>query len=226
LTEGALSGPFFIMTIKISACTPKYLPQIKVACEKTFEDHRKRQPFAFAENAFEHTIKAAFEVAFIPFDKNFAPTSQTPTDVSENLFIAHLNGEPAGYILFDLTARPQFIDVGTLYISDICVFDAFQNQGVGRALLQFAKDLCDTQKRDNLSATVWAGNTASANLFQNCGFEVMNQDFRYGPTTQKRPNQNPKPPASTQPLYPAWMFWCAILGSHFIAFIIPKFFAL
>jgi len=209
------------MTITVSPCHSQYLPQIKAACEKTFEDHRKRQPFAFAENAFEHTIKGMFDDAFIPIDKSFAPTGKARLDISENLFSAHLDGELVGYILFGLTARPQFIDEGTLYISDICVFDDFQNQGVGRALLQFAKDLCDTQKRDNLSATVWAGNTASETMFRNCGFEVMNQNFRYGPTTQGRPHQKPKPPAPLKALYPAWMFWAA-MGLWASTSVVPK----
>jgi len=195
------------MTITISACHSKYLPQIKEACVKTFEEHRKRQPFAFAENAFERTIKDGFEAAFLPVDDNFVLTRKTQPDLSENLFIAHLDGELAGYILFDLRARPQFINEADLYIADICVFDTFQNQGIGRALLQFAKDLCDTQKRDNLYATVWVGNTASETMFRNGGFEVMNQNFRYGPITQKRPIPENRPPVSHQTLYPAWMFW-------------------
>lgn len=157
-------------------------PTIEAASRATWDEHRVRQPYAFPENGWDMLLRRDHEFPFLS-------GTRQPVDESGNLFVADADGTVAGFILLSwlLCADAPFAPNGT--VIDIRTHPDWRNKGVGRNLVDFAKDMADRANWDNLTAQVW-DDAASEGLFEAASFTPQNVTWRYRPD---RPAQLIKP---------------------------------
>lgn len=146
---------------------------IEAASRATWEEHRTRQPHAFAENGWDFGLKRDHEFAFWSGEGN-------PVGESGNLFVADAGGEVVGFVLLSWHLRDDAPNASEGTIIDIWVHPDWREKGVGRNLVDFAKDMADAADWDNLKAQVWEG-APSAALFETAGFAPLHVTWRYGP---------------------------------------------
>ncbi len=163
------------------------LPQIQTAIRATWEEHRARQPHAFAKGELEAYVLPGVAQAFQ--DQHGRPVAH-----SDRIFAAYLSDTFAGYVMLSRLTLPDGAPVPFVNIEDIHVQPQFRGQGVGRALLDHVKDMSEMQDWDNVTATVWQGNDTSAALFDKAGFAPISTTLRFGPDRQVR---DQLPPAAT-----------------------------
>lgn len=111
------------------------------------------------------------------------------TDLPESREIHAAFGGDAflGYVWFRASmTRGAWAEI---VIHDIAVLPEWRGQGIGRALAQSVVDLAVAKDTTNLTAHVWAGNTASARMFAGLGFTSEQETFRFGPPRQLPPLQ-------------------------------------
>lgn len=160
------------MTIEIVSAPRSLKSRIEELCQQTFDEHRERQPFAFAENSYDVMIKPLI-------DQAFRSPEGFPLRHSPVIFAAMQADEMVGYIHISRWAS----DLGTtayVNIDDIHVVKNHRGNGVGEKLLNHVRALADECDWHNLTATIWAGNAASHDLFARCGFAPSNVTMRYG----------------------------------------------
>ena len=96
-------------------------------------------------------------------------------------FIAEVDGKPAGYVLcrVDITGdNPYVYPSKTLHINQISVDASFRRQGIGRALVQAARETAQTQGVSALTLGVHAQNARAQAFFQTMGFVMAHHSMR------------------------------------------------
>lgn len=81
-----------------------------------------------------------------------------------------------GYAICILQATPHGggrMAVRTLYLDDLCIAASARGQGVGRRLLEAAKDEARRLRCHNLTLNVWACNTGAQAFYEACGMAVQ-----------------------------------------------------
>ncbi len=178
------------------------------ASEATWEEHRQRQPDAFAENGWEMLVARGHIVAFI--DKKGQRVA-----ASENLFVADADGQVVGFILLSWHLRA---DAGAYHkgsINDIWVHPDWRGKGIAREMVDFAKERAEARGWDDLTAQVWHG-APSSGLFAEAGFAPWSTIWRYGPD---QPARLLKARAKgTTPQEDSWWKW-AVLATIIACFI-------
>lgn len=169
------------MTITIRPARPDDLPRIKARTKATLADHRDRAPYAFGPDLWERELEPTLDAAFRDLSTGAA------LDSSPVLWVAESEGKAAGHMLLSLWAAREPQEMPSVTIEDIGVDADQQGTGVGRALVDHAKSLAAQGDWDNLIAQVWAGNAASAALFEAAGFAPQSQNYRFGPDRAPRP---------------------------------------
>ena len=72
-----------------------------------------------------------------------------------------------------------FMDVKTLYIDDICVFDRLRGQGVGRALYENAVAFARENGCYNVTLNVWSCNPGAQRFYERCGMVPQKVGMEY-----------------------------------------------
>lgn len=192
------------MKINIRPATTADRPAIEAASRETWDAHRARQPYAFAENGWDMLLKRDHEFAF------WSGTGQ-PVGESGNLFVADSNGRIVGFVLLSWHLRSDVPDASNGTIIDIWTHPDWRSKGVGANLVGFAKDMADGADWDNLNAQVWDG-APSQRLFEAAGFSPQNVTWRYGPDRPARPvKSRPKKPRDKDNALWRWAVLTAIL---------------
>ena len=139
--------------LQIAPTTQVDLPAILDMAGETFRAHQSRHPQAFPDIILlklEEIHRDAVDLA-----------GDTPTS-----FSAKQNDDLMGYVLLREKSGG-----GVIY--DIGVLPEYRRDGIGLALLNKATEIAKARHWRVLSATVWAGNTASHTMFGKAGFETM-----------------------------------------------------
>ncbi|MCJ7550036.1 MAG: GNAT family N-acetyltransferase [Anaerolineae bacterium] len=122
--------------------------------------------------AHPHIFKPASTGAFPP-DEVAAILAESGTTV----FLALVDGTAAGYAYVSIVRRPETsyrYAMAMCTIQHISVDEDFQGLGVGRALIQAAKDLAISEGISCVDLVVWAFNEHARTFFESQGFEVLN----------------------------------------------------
>jgi ribosomal protein S18 acetylase RimI-like enzyme len=94
-----------------------------------------------------------------------------PFDFDGDVLVAEVDGALAGYVrLVHPTPFPSSAHV--LYVNGLAVDPAVQRRGVGRALVEAAKDRARERGMRRLTLRVLAPNEAARALYAACGFVV------------------------------------------------------
>lgn len=189
------------MKISIRPAVTADRPTIEAASRATWDDHQSRQPNGFPANGWDMLLRRDHEFAYR------SGTGQ-PVGTSGNLFVADADGTVVGFILLSWHLRDDAPDAPNGTVIDIWVHSDWRNKGVGRNLVDFAKDIADRADWGNLRAQVWEG-APSVGLFGAAGFTPRNVTWRYGPD---RAAHVIKPRATiAKDVDAAWKWPCAIL---------------
>ncbi len=165
------------MTIRIIPALRSLKPKIEKLCQKTFAEHQARRPYAILENSYDLLPQTTIDAAFRGPEGLSLKTSPV-------IFAATLDDVMVGYIQLSRHAFiPQF-NFQHVIISDIHVVADHRGIGIGEHLFDRVKSLADQHEWDGVTATIWAGNTASQRLFEKYGFQPNGVNLRHGPDRQ------------------------------------------
>lgn len=140
---------------------------------------------AEAISRLNRTVQTLHARAYPHLFKPPAPGTFAPDEVQAMMaqsgnvfFIATVEGTPAGYVYAQIAHRPESgirraLDL--IYVHHFSVDDAFQGQGVGRALMAAVRDLARAESISHLELDVWSFNDRALAFFEHQGFSVYNQ---------------------------------------------------
>ncbi|GAB6109814.1 GNAT family N-acetyltransferase [Fusibacter bizertensis] len=93
-------------------------------------------------------------------------------------FVAKVDGVPAGYMLLAhkvSDANGFKYRTETLHIDQICVESAFKGKGIGKCLVDYAKEIARIKGIKRLEMNYWTKNTNSGEFFRSQGFSNYNE---------------------------------------------------
>lgn len=93
-------------------------------------------------------------------------------------FVANVDGVPAGYMLLAhkvSDANGFKYRTETLHIDQICVENAYKGKGVGKCLVDYAKEIARAKGIKRLEMNYWSKNTNSGTFFRSQGFSNFNE---------------------------------------------------
>lgn len=102
----------------------------------------------------------------LPHDAFLADVAQ------QHLAVAELDGAVVGLLAFARrhVASDTQVTRDVLFIDTIAVDEAHRGRGIGRQLLDFAKELARREHLDGVELQVNARNTAAYAMYRRCGF--------------------------------------------------------
>jgi len=105
-------------------------------------------------------------------------------DEKQAVMLACENDKALGYLLLRIIERPEnpFQKARTIfYIDQLSVLEQNRKQGVGRMLMEAAKDFADERGCNRLLLDVWAFNKKALRFFISQGFESVKLMMEYQP---------------------------------------------
>jgi GNAT superfamily N-acetyltransferase len=119
---------------------------------------------------------------FKPPSPEFFPAThvrQLLADPANVMFIAHCEGEPAGYIYAEIArhAEDRYCYArDRLYIHHISVNSVHQRQGVGQALIHAVIEVAKERGLSTIAADFWSFNAKARGFFAAQGFKAYNEN--------------------------------------------------
>lgn len=106
-------------------------------------------------------------------------------------YAAVIDGEIVGYMICSLSQREAGIytrAVTILHISEICVAPEFRSQGIGKVLLDYAKDVARDAGAGFINLTVWAFNEDALRFYEREGYHIQRNSLALRLTEDDRDN--------------------------------------
>lgn len=100
----------------------------------------------------------------------------------EAVFVAYDGSNPLGYVCAQLKITKDnsvLIDKKTLYIDDLCVYEKCHNRGVGRMLIDAAKDYAKSISCNSMELNVWKFDGSAEGFYRSYGFCTMSRRMEY-----------------------------------------------
>ncbi len=92
-------------------------------------------------------------------------------------FIAYFDNKPVGYMILLMTYS-SFLALPTLYIEDLFVLEEYRQQGTGKALLDYIKDLAKERGCGRIEWTVLDWNEPAIKFYEKHGGKHL-KDWRF-----------------------------------------------
>lgn len=91
------------------------------------------------------------------------------------IFVLEENGRVAGYLIGKMIKADGAaqVPVTTFYVDDLCVDEAARGKGIGRQLMEYARDYAAAQGCHNLTLHVWEGNPAAQAFYESMGMKTQ-----------------------------------------------------
>ena len=154
-----------IKQYEITALEKESLLKVAVLHKQTMKRHHEILPKFFPQqyNNYEavKVIRPFFSKPILPFG------------TINKAFGWRQRGSLRAYVLLTIEKKKA-------NIYDIAVERRYQHAGIGEAMLEFIVEFAQKQNIQELSATVWRGNSASMKLFEKCEFETDVRLYRRG----------------------------------------------
>jgi ribosomal protein S18 acetylase RimI-like enzyme len=117
---------------------------------------------------------------FKPFDQDHMETffQKVLENSSVKAYIAKVDEIPAGYMLLAENTsvdNPYKYACTILHIDQICVESEFKGKGVGKALVDYAKQYAVSKQIKRIEMNYWTQNTNSGEFFRSQGFVNFNE---------------------------------------------------
>jgi ribosomal protein S18 acetylase RimI-like enzyme len=88
----------------------------------------------------------------------------------DTVFVAELEGEPAGYVALEESAE-------AVRIEQLCVHPAHEAEGIGRQLLEWAEGYAIAARAERLEIVVEGGNERAVDFYRGRGFVPAGPDL-------------------------------------------------
>ena len=91
------------------------------------------------------------------------------------IFVLEEGGSVAGYIMCKMLKADGAAQepITTFYVDDLCVDEAARGKGIGRKLMEYARDYAAAQGCHNLTLHVWDGNPAARAFYASMGMKTQ-----------------------------------------------------
>ena len=91
------------------------------------------------------------------------------------IFVLEESGSVAGYLIGQMIKADGAAQepVTTFYVDDLCVDEAARGKGIGRKLMEYARDYAAAQGCHNLTLHVWEGNPAAQAFYESMGMKTQ-----------------------------------------------------
>ena len=103
-------------------------------------------------------------------------------DESEAIFVAYDGDTPLGYICCKIKERLNnsiMYDRKVLFVDDFCVGKQYTKRGIGRMLMDKAKDYAKSIGCHGLELTVWKFDGSAEDVYRSYGFTTMSRRMEY-----------------------------------------------
>ena len=101
---------------------------------------------------------------------------------ARQLYVAKLNGIPAGYVLLKIRDCnwPGMVARRVMLVDEFCVAEAFQRQGIGSQMMVEVRALARAFRCTDLQLGVYPQNDGAVAFYQKCGFRIrtINMDMQ------------------------------------------------
>ena len=107
--------------------------------------------------------------------RNTDPLPRALTNESAACLVAEEEGVAVGLCVLLLrapSANPVMLPVRIAFIEDICVHRDFRRRGIGKALLEAAREAARSHGAETLMLQVWAFNEAALRFYEAAGMRV------------------------------------------------------
>ena len=146
-------------SIKIRKCLIEDLEILHSISEETFFE-------AFAKDNSQHNFEEYIKAAFSK--KQVASELRNPLS---QFYFAFSQDRLAGYIKLNFgRAQTDLADQDGMELERIYVLSKFQNQRIGKRLLDFAIDIARSEKVNFIWLEVWEANTQAIRFYERGGF--------------------------------------------------------
>ena len=129
------------------------------------EQHRAGRPDIFSEAEGKYSED---EFKSLCKDKNAV------------VFIAEIDGEPAGYLICKIITQrqnPVLRNIKTLYLDDLCVDSRMRGLGAGRALMEAAESFARENGFYNITLNVWEFNGGAREFYEKLGYFTQRREM-------------------------------------------------
>ena len=91
------------------------------------------------------------------------------------IFVLEESGRVAGYLIGQMIKADGAaqVPVTTFYVDDLCVDASARGKGIGRKLMEYARDYAAAQGCHNLTLHVWEGNPAAQAFYASMGMKTQ-----------------------------------------------------
>lgn len=91
------------------------------------------------------------------------------------IFVLEESGSVAGYLIGKIQKADGAAQepVTTFYVDDLCVDASARGKGIGRKLMEYARDYAAAQGCHNLTLHVWEGNPAAQAFYSSMGMKTQ-----------------------------------------------------
>jgi ribosomal protein S18 acetylase RimI-like enzyme len=103
-------------------------------------------------------------------------------DPAMSAYVAYVDETPAAYLVVaerTLDENAFRYAYKVLYIDQVCVNSGFKGQGIGKALVDFAKQLAKESQINRIEMNYWTKNNNSGEFFRSQGFTNFNERLFY-----------------------------------------------
>ncbi|MBO4500874.1 MAG: GNAT family N-acetyltransferase [Clostridia bacterium] len=104
------------------------------------------------------------------------------TKKNETIFVAYDGDAPMGYVCTELTeyiGHHIRLDKKILYIDDLCVYPTSRGRGIGRMLMDKARDYAKELGCDSMELVCWKFDGSAEGFYRSYGFTTMSRRMEY-----------------------------------------------
>jgi ribosomal protein S18 acetylase RimI-like enzyme len=155
------------MAIKIRKAERRDIPGILKLLDSIRELHHKGRPDVFKDNGTKYTEEQLIEKI---------------NDLNEGIFVAYDGENFLGYVCTVIRHTKDhniLVDKKVLYIDDLCVLEETRGRGVGRMLLDEAKDFARENNCVSLELNVWKFDGSAEGFYRSYGFTTMSRRMEF-----------------------------------------------
>jgi len=144
----------------IRRATQEDIPAILRLLEQVLAVHHQGRPDLFREKGTKYSGPELLEM----LGQADAP-----------IFVLEESGSVAGYIMCKMLKADGAAQepITTLYVDDLCVDESARGKGIGRQLMEYARDYAREQGCHNLTLHVWEGNPGARAFYESMGMKTQ-----------------------------------------------------
>ncbi len=155
------------MAVNIRRAEERDIPFILELLDYIRALHHKGRPDVFRDNGTKYDA---------------AQLKAKMADENEAIFVAYDGDTPLGYICCIIKEKLNnsiLLDKKVLYVDDFCVGKQYTKRGIGRMLMDEAKDYAKSIGCIGLELTVWKFDGSAEDTYRSYGFTTMSRRMEY-----------------------------------------------